>query len=183
MDSLANRYARALCSIAIEENQVEEYQQKIQFVDQQLKENPDFMRILSSYFITKEEKHRVIDQVFEPLGSRHILSFLKLIIDHNRIHELFPILKEFHSLCNEARGIVEGIAYTVYPLKEQELKDITQAISKKMGQSIELKNEIDPRILGGVKVVIHDRVFDGSILHKVESLKQNLQTGKVGKDQ
>ena len=54
------------------------------------------------------------------------------------------------------------------------MKRISKSISKNIGQQVELKPLIDTRLIGGIKVVVRDRVFDGSILGKLNSLKTNL---------
>ena len=39
---------------------------------------------------------------------------------------------------------------------------------------VELVNRINPSLLGGIKVIVHDRIYDGSILSRINSLKKNL---------
>ena len=43
---------------------------------------------------------------------------------------------------------------------------------------VELKNKIDARLIGGYKIVIGDTIFDGSILNRLETLRQELNKGK-----
>jgi F-type H+-transporting ATPase subunit delta len=43
---------------------------------------------------------------------------------------------------------------------------------------VELKNKIDTRLIGGYKIVIGDTIFDGSILNRLETLRQELNKGK-----
>ena len=52
---------------------------------------------------------------------------------------------------------------------------ISDAVGKKLNHKIELKNIIDERLIGGVRVVINDHVFDGSVKFKLETLKNNLK--------
>ena len=62
-----------------------------------------------------------------------------------------------------------------YFYEGRELKGVTTAIAKKLGHEVELKNLVDARLIGGVKVVIHDHVFDGSIKYKLETLENTLK--------
>lgn len=182
MDSIQNRYALALFSLAKEENLVEDYQEKIKVVRQVIEKNPDYVRILSSYFLSFDEKHDLVDQAFSSLDSPHIVSFLKVIVDHHRSKELLSICKEFHSLCNAYLGIEEGIIYSVIPLSEEQIEKITEKIAKKMNCKVELKNVLDAHLLGGIKVVIHDHIFDGSLFFKVDELKKQLLRKVGGKN-
>ena len=49
----------------------------------------------------------------------------------------------------------------------------------RMNCKVDLKNVLDAKLLGGIKVVVHDHIFDGSLLFKVDELKKQL-LGKVG---
>lgn len=180
MDSVNNRYALALLSIAKEENKVDEYQKQAKIVYCILNDNPDYLRVLSSCFISKEEKHLLVEQAFEAIPLKHIISFIKVIIDNNRVSYMKKIFQEFNSLCNEYLGIAEGIIYSVINLSDEQINGISDAISRKMGQKVELKNILDEQIIGGIKVVIQDRIFDGTVLNKLVSMKNNLLIRKAG---
>ena len=175
MDSLASRYALAMFEIALEENKVQEYQEKIKCVSDILKNNPDYMRVLSSYFLSTSKKHLLVEEAFKSLESKHIISFLKVIIDNHRVNEIQTIFKEFHTMCNEHLGIEEGIVYSVIELSDEQIKEIEEAISKRKKVKVELQNIIDERLIGGIKVVVHDHVYDSSLLYKINSLKKGIR--------
>lgn len=175
MDSLASRYALAMFDIALEENKVKEYQEKMKCVKKILNDNPDYLRVLSSYFLTAKEKHDLVESAFKSLDSKHIISFMKVVIDNHRVNEIDKIFQEFHSLCNEFQGIDEGFVYSVIPLGEEQIKQIEKAISLKMKVKVELQNIIDERLIGGIKVVVNDHVYDSSLLHKIDSLKKEIK--------
>ena len=105
---------------------------------------------------------------------KHLGSFLKLLVHKHRFFIFDKIAKEFILEANESLGILEGFIYSVNPLSELEIKKVSESVSKKMNQTVELKNLIDERLIGGIKVVVHDHVFDGSIKGKLENLKNNL---------
>lgn len=177
MDSLASRYSSALLSIAEEENKLIEYQEACKILIQCLNENPNYMRILSSSFINKDEKKTMIGEVVSKFGLPNFKSFISVILDNNRENCLIEILEDFNSKCNDKQDILEGIIYSVVKLSEEQIKKIQDSISKKLNKSVELKNEININLIGGIKVVINDIVFDGSVSNKIESLKTMLTKG------
>ncbi len=174
IDNVANRYAHALLDIAIEEKLVDEYRQVIKEINKCFQENKDYLHVLSSSFLSGEEKHQMIEKAFASLNFPHVLSFMNIIIDNHRVNELLQIFDSFNTLCNDYKGIKEGIVYSTIKLSDKEVKEIETAISKVQNCEIELRNEIDSRLLGGVKVVVHDSVYDGSLLGKLESMKNKL---------
>ena len=78
-------------------------------------------------------------------------------------------------MINEELNIDEGYVYSTEPLDASQIAKIEDAVGKKLGHKVELKNNIDSRLIGGVRVVINDHVYDGSIKFKLETLKNNLK--------
>ena len=64
MDTVANRYAVALLSIAREEEKVQEYIDEVEQILEVLDQNDGFVRILKDYGLTNEEKKETIDVCF-----------------------------------------------------------------------------------------------------------------------
>ena len=91
------------------------------------------------------------------------------------IHKFKEIVKEITKLLNEELDIDEGFVYSTAELSKEQISKIEKAVGKKLGHEVELKNLVDERLIGGVRVVIHDHVFDGSIKYKLETLKENLK--------
>jgi F-type H+-transporting ATPase subunit delta len=173
MESVASRYANALYSLALENNAILAYQKDMKIVKDSII-NDDFLTVLDSDFLTKSRRIEIIDKVFEDKIDKNITIFLKLIVKNDRVLNLEKICNEFNSLCNKYLGIEEGIIYSTYKLSDNEIKKVEQTISKKEGKKIELKNKINPELLGGIKVIVHDHIYDGSILAKLDSLRKNL---------
>ena len=57
------------------------------------------------------------------------------------------------------------------PLKETEAVAIRAELEKRFSRNITLSCEIDPTLIGGVRVEIEGRVIDGSIRNKLEQIK------------
>ena len=174
MDSLYVRYSNALLSLAKEENKVSEYKESIKSLHEFFLSNEDVFTFLKSYFANEEEKYQLVDKICEPFKLKSLSPFIKLLIKKHRISSFAYIAQEFISNCNETIGISEGFVYSTSPLNQKQIEDIEDAISTKMNQKVELTNKIDTRLIGGVKVVVHDHVYDGSIKYKLEALKQKL---------
>ena len=173
MNELTSRYAEGLYLLKKEKNQLEESQEVVREIIKIINDNPDFIALISSRDIPNEERVAIIDKVFKDIDV-DIKNFFKIIIENNRAGYLLEILKDFNSLVNEFRGVKEGLLYSAFPLKESEIEKITQSISKLEKCPIELKNIIDPTLIGGVKVAINDKIYDGSLKHHIEQMKLTL---------
>ena len=95
-------------------------------------------------------------------------------MENNRTDCLIDVFDSFNSYCNQYRGVSEGLIYSTLKLDQTVIDQIEKKISKIEGSKVELKNVIDPSLIGGVKVVIKDRIYDGSIKHNIEMMKKDL---------
>ena len=175
MESLASKYAYAIVSIAKEENKCEEYKNALIMLLDVFRNEIETAKFLESYFISNEEKYKVIDESLRSINLPNFTNFIKLLTEKHLISKYKDIVKEAIVLLNESLNIEDGFVYSTSKLSEEKMNEIESVISKKLNQKVELKNIIDPRLIGGIKVVVHDHVFDGSIKHKIENLKENLK--------
>ncbi|MGN1295362.1 MAG: F0F1 ATP synthase subunit delta [Bacilli bacterium] len=173
--TLSNRYAEALLSIAKEKGLNTEFRNYIKELVNAINENKEIISILSSSFIAKEEKKNIISKILSTCPYMDIVSLVMLIIDNRRENYLLSILNEFISISNEEDNISEGYVYVAEKLSEKQLEAVQLAISKKLNKEVFLYQRIDESLIGGIKVVISDYVFDASIKHKLDSLKNTLQ--------
>ena len=173
MLEIAQNYASALLSIAVDENKVIDYQKEVKELMKIIKDNPDFLMLLDSRFLSANERKEKVSEILINF-STDVINFIKIIVEHNRVNYLEDILQAFNTLCNESRDIVEGLIYTAFPLKEETLLKIKQKISQIEHHDVDLIERIDPSLIGGVKVVINSHVYDGSIKNKLEKMQVDL---------
>lgn len=176
MDSLYSRYASALLSIAKEENNVEDYKSKIKMWRNLFLENKELLHLFSSYFIEKQEKEMIVDQIFKD-EDENIKNFVKIIIKNRRVSSIVKIFDEFIDECNEYLNILDGIVYSIKPLSTNQIESLRNNLEIRLNKKIELINLIDDRLIGGIKVVIKDQIFDGSVKNRMEKLKESLILG------
>lgn len=175
MDSIYSRYANALLSIAIEEEKIEYYRNEIKVIRLSFLENEEIIHLLGSAFLEFNEKENIIDNIYN--SNDNIKNFIKIIVKNGRANLIIKIFNEFIKKCNELMGIKDGIVYSVRKLSEDEIESIEKGIENKLGYGVELENVIDEKLIGGIKVLVEDKIFDGSIKNKLERLKESLVKG------
>jgi len=173
MNDLSSRYALALFSLKKEKDTLIASQEEVKELINILQENEEYIRILSSRYLSKKERMEMIGNALLDVDE-DIVNLLKIVIDNDRSKYIIDILQQFSSYVNEYRNIKEGLVYTSEKLSEVQKKDIETSISSKEGCPCELKMIIDPSLIGGVKVVINNHIYDGSIKHHLEKMKQTL---------
>jgi F-type H+-transporting ATPase subunit delta len=175
-----DRYAAALFSLAQDEKKVAEYQTALKEVSALFKANPDLLPFLSSYAIEKQDLYDLIDKIWGKVSLKSLAPFLKVLVNEHVIGHFADIVFAYNSLANEALGIKEGIVYSTELLTEDAVHSIEKALSETLGSKVALENRVDPGLLGGVKVAVDGKVFDGSLENKVELLRQKLLKQQEG---
>lgn len=178
MDTIASRYAKALFELAKENDKVEIYQKQVKYVHSVIRENKELLEFLKCYTIESSNKKDLLNKIFKDDIDLEVIHFLFLIIDKKRINYLERIFIEFNSESNEYRDILEGVIYSCEELDDKQINKIEESVALKLNKKVELSNIIDASLLGGIKVVINDTVFDNSIANKMQLLKQELLNGK-----
>lgn len=182
MNEVASRYASALVSIAKEENKLEEYKLAILSVKNYLDANPELFKFLKSYFVKDEQKVLVIEDLTKSFGLKNLANFLNVLATKHKFFIFKDIVKEITKGINTELDIDEGFVYSIEPLENSKIVEISRVISQKLKRKVELTNKIDKTLIGGIKVVVHDNVFDGSIKYKLETMKEELKERRTANE-
>lgn len=168
-------YALAYFHLGEEENKLDAYFNDLKSINKILLENNDLVNILDCYTIDEKEKNILIDKCFNYLNEDYSRDFLKLIVSKHLIKRFSNIFESFHQIYNDKMQIQSGIIYSTIKLSQEQIKELELAFLKKKKQKVELENIIDKNLIGGIKVVIKDQIFDGSIKNQLESLKNAIK--------
>ena len=173
METVSSRYGLALYSLALEEKKLDLWQEEVRELSRIFKENTDFIMVLGSSFISLEERQEILEKSLVGV-DKEIVALISVVMENNRINLIFEIFESFNSYCNQYRGVSEGLIYSTVKLEEKVISQIEEKVSKIENSKVELKNVIDPSLIGGVKIVIKDHIYDGSIKHHINMMKQDL---------
>ncbi len=173
-NSRYSSYGKALFElIGNDKNELISYQKALEGVKKDLEKNPDLFTFLSSYAIPKEKQYLVVDELYGN-SLKHLSPFLKVLVNKRLFPKFDEIVLSFNEFANEALGKEEGIIYSASRLSHEELVSIEKTLSERIGKEVVLKERVEPSLLGGVKVFVNGKVFDGSLESKIEGLRKEL---------
>ena len=101
-------------------------------------------------------------------------SFIKLLVESQRLILLPEISALFEALRAEEEKSVEVIVTSAFELNEAQQQKITAALKKRLGREIRLSSQIDKALLGGVIIRAGDQVIDGSARNQLSELANAL---------
>lgn len=173
MNQIAQTYAEALFSLGLEDKKLTKLQDEGKALSEIIHDNEDFLLLLDSRFMSREERQDIASKILKDFDE-DIVNFVKVLIANNRTNYIKDVLEAFNSLCNEYKGVKEGLIYSAFPLNKEIINKIKNKISQIEGMDVELISRIDPSLIGGVKVVINSHVYDGSIKNQLEKMQIDL---------
>ncbi|WP_341875799.1 F0F1 ATP synthase subunit delta [Defluviitalea saccharophila] len=171
---ISKRYAKALFDIAIETNTMDELESQVQMIHQVLESEEEFMQILQHPHILREEKMQLLKDVFSSIVSNELMGLLTLVVQKGRQEHLLEILSTFLDEVKTYKGIVTAVVISAVPLKEEQIEKIKQTLTSRIKKQIQIETQVDPSIIGGLKIRVGDRILDASIYGQLQGLKTSL---------
>ena len=101
-------------------------------------------------------------------------NFLRTVIDNGRISLLPEIARQFRALKNARTGSSDATVFSAFELSGSALTDLATTLEKRFGRNLHLKVELEPNLIGGVRVVVGDEVLDTSVKARLEQMKMAL---------
>lgn len=176
------RYATALFGLAEENKVLEQTSKDMVTLAEVCQQNHDLLNLLKSPVIPAGKKNRIMRDIFGKTLSSLSMGFIEIIIRKRREAHLFHIALEFGNLYREYKNIKKAVVTTISPLTESERKDLLNVLSKQTGSTIELHEEVDPAIIGGIIVKLDGIQFDDSIRKKLQNLRSEFNVNTYIKE-
>jgi F-type H+-transporting ATPase subunit delta len=171
---IASRYARALFNLASSKTELESRQLDLEVFVEALKKNPRLRTFLSASQINREEKRKVLQAILAGKTDEKFLDFLYFILEKGRMNFLEEISREYHHRVKENLGILETNLITAVPAEPKLKERLREKLERAYKKKIEMKEKIDPQLVGGVILVLGNQVMDWSVRDRLLSLKESL---------
>lgn len=171
---VAKRYALALFQIAKEQQLLEVIEEELRVVKEVMVYNIDLKAVLKSSKLTLDKKKEIFKGAFSTVNP-YLLNTLLILIERHREDEIIEVANQFFELANEDKGIADAQVYSTRDLSSAERDAISATFAAKIGKkSLRIENILDSELLGGVKLRIGNRIYDGSLRGKLDRLERKL---------
>jgi F-type H+-transporting ATPase subunit delta len=102
-------------------------------------------------------------------------NFVRVLAENRRLELLPEIRTQFEALKNEREGIVEAELQSAFDLSSAQVSDLVSRLEKKFGRKVKAKLSLDKDLIGGVRVILGDKVIDGSARAQLAALENALK--------
>jgi F-type H+-transporting ATPase subunit delta len=101
-------------------------------------------------------------------------NFLRTVIDNGRLPALPDIAAQFQALVNSQTGVADALIESAFPIDAAQLPGVVATLEKRFGRKLNASVEIQPELIGGIRVRVGDEVLDTSVRARLEQMKTAL---------
>lgn len=171
----ARRYARALLEAAVKADEVDRVETETNALAEMFNRSPQLVKYLSQPLVPFSEKAQRLRQRLEGRLSPITLNFLLSVVKHKRIEAFGHIVRIFQELVREHRGEVVAEVISAVPLTEHEHAMTLKRLTEITGKKVLLSEKVDPSIIGGMRIIIGDKLLDLSLRGHLDRIRERLR--------
>lgn len=165
--TVARPYARAAFSFAEEKGKTAEWREFLFLLDLVKKSSP----VLSpGNTLSGEFRADYVKKVLDGYIDEFQLNFVKILIEANRLDAISEIFVQYEKLLGDSRGVSEAEVVSARPLSDGDIRRIGERLESRYGRKFNLKNTVDPSVIGGLIIKTDGMVIDASIGGRLERL-------------
>ncbi len=172
----SRRFAEAAFEIATRDGTVDAWRKDLA-VACEVASDAAAARAIDSPAVPFANRRKAIEELLGKRVSHLVLNLALMLAARGRFYLLPEVSAEFDALVRRAQGIVGATVTTPRPIAADELAALQKRVEQIAGAKVELVTEIDPSLIGGVKVRIGDYQIDASIATRLARLRKQLVQG------
>ncbi|MEN9843286.1 MAG: hypothetical protein RLZZ612_1115 [Pseudomonadota bacterium] len=126
--------------------------------------------------VTADQVFGVMESVAKSTWSDVAKNFLRVLIENGRLVALPEIAAQYRSLRNAQTGTADAVVYSAFPIEQAELSELSVLLEKRFARKLNLTIQLQPELIGGIRVAVGDEVLDTSVKARLEQMKAALTT-------
>ena len=124
--------------------------------------------------VTSSQVFEVISGVAKAALPEMAKNFLRTVIENGRLNALPEIAEQFRVLKNAQSGSADAVVYSAFAIDSAALADLAVTLEKRFARKLNVSVELQPELIGGIRVVVGDEVLDSSVKARLEQMKMAL---------
>ncbi len=172
---VARRYAKALLELGVEQGSLDELVDEVGAVAEAWNTSAELRNSIENPLVPHATKKAVMADVVARIGAGATTrSAMLLLVDRRRTRTLPYLARALRDLADAHKGLLRAEVTTAAPLSEAYYGRLQAQLEKMTGKRVVVDRRTDPSLVGGVVARIGDRVIDGSLRTRLQSLRDVL---------
>jgi F-type H+-transporting ATPase subunit delta len=140
-----------------------------------LRGSPELRELYANPAVDAATRINITQQLGKKMKASDLaVRTLEVLVRHHRVNDLDAILAALAFYVNAALGVAVAEVRSAKNLGPDEIRDLADTLSKKVGKKVELDIKTDPALLGGFVVKIGSEIWDASVAGKINKFRESL---------
>lgn len=169
---VARRYAKALLELGVEQGELDRVVDEVGAFAEAWVSSADLRNAIENPLVPHLAKKAVVSELADRIGAaatvRHAVL---LLVDRRRTKTLPYVAQTLRELADTRKGVVRAQVTTAAPLGEAYYARLQAQLEKMTSRRVVIDRRVDESLIAGVVTRIGDRVIDGSLRTRLQSLR------------
>lgn len=171
--TIARPYAEAVFKLAREHNALAKWSDALANLDAVVGDSR-VQAIISDPNVSTQQLEGLVLGVIGGGLEGVARNFVQVLVQNGRL-ELTPHIRGlYESLRREHEGVLEAKVISALPISDDQVKVLVAALEAKFKCRITATVEVDPQLIGGVKIVVGDKVIDATVRGRLDAMAATL---------
>ena len=171
----ARPYARAIMSAAVSPAKANELRGELTRFAESLRRSNELHELYANPAVDQATKLTVTQQIAKRMKASELATkILEVLVRNHRINDIDAVLEALAAYVNKALGVAVAEVRSAKSLNAEEIRQLADTLSAKVGKKVELDIRTDPKLLGGFVVKIGSEVWDSSVQGKINKFRESL---------
>ena len=171
MTTTSKEYAAALFELSVGANQTKETMDGLETVVSALLQTPAYRDLLASPAISRVVRIQALDAAFRGKIPDVLLWTLRMMISRGHVKDVDKMARDYMALVRGYRGESIAKVTSAVEMKEADAAILRQKLEQRFHRTVIMQFEVDPRLIGGLRVELDGKVIDGSLRNKLDQIK------------
>ena len=164
----------AVASIAAADKSISTLETELFSVRQTIDSDQELQFALSSKTATDASKLALVDALIGKKVSKATNLLVRNAVLIARRERVSVVLEQFGKQVSAVATRLVATVTVAAPLDAKQLDRLGAALAKNYGQELQLNVELDPTLIGGVRVQVADEIIDGSLSSRLNEARLQL---------
>jgi F-type H+-transporting ATPase subunit delta len=133
--------------------------------------HPDVRALAQNPNIHDQQVADIFAKLLKSPVTNEVVNFIQILVKNNRITLMPEIGAQFKALKNAHEGAADAVITSAFEMNDVQLQPVMAALEKKFGRKLNPSVQIDASLIGGMRVVVGDQVFDTSVRAKLQRMQ------------